>query len=1024
MVWSFGKIDLSCTPSVKDGVSIETEKRYRKEGARFISDCGMRLKIGHNTIATAVVMYHRFYLKHSHRMFPRFFTACACIMLSGKVEETPKKCRDIIATAEFLLPPVYISTFGSWPEKDIIVLEKILLQTIHFDFDTEHPYKFLIQYAKGIKGDKAVIQDIVQMAWNFINDSYGIILCIEWEPEIIAVALLNLACELSKFSVTDWCNKTPTQEYWWDVYIAGISIDELRGLAKEVLDIYELPEKKDISTITELKNTQSPNGGNANVAKTVDVSNECHDEPNNELEDVSYKTLIEEFVEYENELKLRNLTTRKENILPVPSVFTEDKESMCQHKSNLIEDGNKAFQLGSITEKLSANSAASNAKALTRTAEMSKTDAVLTSDSVFPSLKTNNIGTFKPFIIKTAELNKSGEAPISKSYLSSFNRLNSSSCATTSKNVSLDQVIANEPANRASITYRTKNEPTFIKSFTSSNSSENGQWSSVINSHSTQLQTQMNTAKVQTKLFALDSDKIENNGKRKLEDNSKNKEITKKAATATSISPVITVKESESMSKTKDVFGNYSLISMPISTKDNKKKIQFSKALTDKFNYLINKSVNNATSTINDDLNKQCNMETIVNVSECHNMNTSTNALQRLVEELPQSSNVTAVSVPKDPEDELLYPTYSKQSIDYSNVFTNNNTQSLTSTCEPHQAAMQSTLQIHVNQTKESTNNINYASLTSTCESTQAAMQSTLQIHGNQTKESANDMNYANNMNPVDSYNIQLETRDLKIESPANQMQVISTTTSNDTEMDTGIRSMPYASSYECNMDIMQTILYNVLYPPPPPPLPPLSQDTPQPSVLSESQQSLLLNSEISQTLEPKLLNEIPMFSDISQPSLSVDTYQPSLPYDVSTRPLLTPPSVSTQTSLTKNVPGSQILSSPSVSTQPAMLPANLPTSSHITADELYMQLLSFYQAQWFNSLHAITEDMPVTQLNDFIRGAPITDNDMSQSNMYYDPSTNQEWAPFYTEPAYLSALQTYAEQMSSNINSNSNSNS
>lgn len=39
-LWYFEKSELLNTPSLRDGIPPETENRYRREGARFIMDCG------------------------------------------------------------------------------------------------------------------------------------------------------------------------------------------------------------------------------------------------------------------------------------------------------------------------------------------------------------------------------------------------------------------------------------------------------------------------------------------------------------------------------------------------------------------------------------------------------------------------------------------------------------------------------------------------------------------------------------------------------------------------------------------------------------------------------------------------------------------------------------------------------------------------------------------------------------------------------------------------------------------------
>lgn len=144
--WYYDKRDLRNTLSIRDGVDYETERRYRKEGARFIMQCGTSMGLGHNTVATGVVYFHRFYMFHSFKTFPRYVTACCCLFLAGKVEETPKKCMDIIKTARSSLQDSKFKSFGDDPKEEVMTLERILLQTIKFDLQVEHPYNFLVKH--------------------------------------------------------------------------------------------------------------------------------------------------------------------------------------------------------------------------------------------------------------------------------------------------------------------------------------------------------------------------------------------------------------------------------------------------------------------------------------------------------------------------------------------------------------------------------------------------------------------------------------------------------------------------------------------------------------------------------------------------------------------------------------------------------------------------------------------------------------------------------------------------------------
>ncbi|TMS11966.1 Cyclin-K [Larimichthys crocea] len=194
--WYWDKKDLAHTPSQSEGLDPGTEARYRREGARFIFDVGTRLGLHYDTLATGIIYFHRFYMFHSFKQFPRYVTGACCLFLAGKVEETPKKCKDIIKTARSLLNDVQFAQFGDDPKEEVMVLERILLQTIKFDLQVEHPYMFLLRYVKQLKGEKNKVCKVLQMAWTFVNDSLCTMLSLQWEPEIIAVAVMYLAGRL------------------------------------------------------------------------------------------------------------------------------------------------------------------------------------------------------------------------------------------------------------------------------------------------------------------------------------------------------------------------------------------------------------------------------------------------------------------------------------------------------------------------------------------------------------------------------------------------------------------------------------------------------------------------------------------------------------------------------------------------------------------------------------------------------------------------------------------------------------
>lgn len=84
--WYYEKEELLRTPSVLDGIEHKVEDRYRSEGARFIFDLSIKLRLRYDTCATAIVFFHRFYMFHSFNAFPRHvsrFCYCNAMLLSA-----------------------------------------------------------------------------------------------------------------------------------------------------------------------------------------------------------------------------------------------------------------------------------------------------------------------------------------------------------------------------------------------------------------------------------------------------------------------------------------------------------------------------------------------------------------------------------------------------------------------------------------------------------------------------------------------------------------------------------------------------------------------------------------------------------------------------------------------------------------------------------------------------------------------------------------------------------------------------
>ena len=75
----------------------------------------------HDTQATGAVFFHRFFMLQSFKQFDRWVVAASCLFLAGKVEETPKKCKDILKTVKAHLTELQWARFGPDPKvRDLV----------------------------------------------------------------------------------------------------------------------------------------------------------------------------------------------------------------------------------------------------------------------------------------------------------------------------------------------------------------------------------------------------------------------------------------------------------------------------------------------------------------------------------------------------------------------------------------------------------------------------------------------------------------------------------------------------------------------------------------------------------------------------------------------------------------------------------------------------------------------------------------------------------------------------------------
>lgn len=251
--WYFSRKEIECnTPSRSDGIDYKYEQHLRKMYCNYMQELGIELKVPQVTIATAMMFCHRFYMHQSHAKNDWQTVATSCMFLACKAEETPRGLGELVVVAYKLIYKWDPSATRRIREiydkqKDLIVTgERLLLTTIAFDLNIEHPYKKLVAALKELD---ITHKELVKVAWNFVNDWLRTSLCLQHKPHYIAAGSLFLAAKVKKV-------KLPTSKgkVWWMEF--GVSPKLLEDVIQQMMSLWEQSQSQ-TSTPKEQKVTES-----------------------------------------------------------------------------------------------------------------------------------------------------------------------------------------------------------------------------------------------------------------------------------------------------------------------------------------------------------------------------------------------------------------------------------------------------------------------------------------------------------------------------------------------------------------------------------------------------------------------------------------------------------------------------------------------------------------------------------------------------------------------------------------------
>ncbi|KAK5991469.1 CTD kinase subunit beta [Cladobotryum mycophilum] len=193
--------ELKIRRMLKDnGCDPAREDNYRLQGVLLIDSVREHLCLPVRTFDTACTYFHKFRLNFRDAEYNYQDAALASLFVACKVEDTIKKSKDILAAAYNVKNPEKPAAsddkiFES-PGKIIIGLERLILETIGFDFRTRYPQKLLVKVVRAILGPEEG-KAFFATAYAMGIDMYKTFVPIKRTTFSMAMALVELTARMT-----------------------------------------------------------------------------------------------------------------------------------------------------------------------------------------------------------------------------------------------------------------------------------------------------------------------------------------------------------------------------------------------------------------------------------------------------------------------------------------------------------------------------------------------------------------------------------------------------------------------------------------------------------------------------------------------------------------------------------------------------------------------------------------------------------------------------------------------------------
>lgn len=157
----------------------------------FGSSC-RDLKFPVKTLSTAMILAQHYYIFNGNNILStNLEITSTCLLVASKIEDTPKKSKDIIACLYHNFK--YSTAKLEEIRMHVLHIERAVLETLGFDFRQTSPQYYVIKISKELNLKK----EVAKLAWDISIDAFSSLVYLYIPSHTVALACIILASKLS-----------------------------------------------------------------------------------------------------------------------------------------------------------------------------------------------------------------------------------------------------------------------------------------------------------------------------------------------------------------------------------------------------------------------------------------------------------------------------------------------------------------------------------------------------------------------------------------------------------------------------------------------------------------------------------------------------------------------------------------------------------------------------------------------------------------------------------------------------------